>query len=94
MFPDSNGPPETRNRNCEAGTVIDTEIVHPTEFDFILLSHPGILGTSRPSHYSVSNGIMHISAVLQPNYFHIHYGLYSQVLYDVSYSYYTQFICH
>lgn len=42
-----------RSGNCPAGTVVDTEVVHPTEFDFYLQSHGGLLGTSRPAHYSV-----------------------------------------
>ncbi|KAF7342176.1 Protein argonaute-2 [Mycena venus] len=42
-----------RSGNCPAGTVIDRDIGHPTEFDFYLQSHGGLLGTSRPGHYSV-----------------------------------------
>ncbi|KAJ7468930.1 argonaute-like protein [Mycena galericulata] len=42
-----------RSGNCPAGTVVDRDIVHPTEFDFYLQSHGGILGTSRSGHYSV-----------------------------------------
>ncbi|TFK75842.1 argonaute-like protein [Pluteus cervinus] len=42
-----------RSGNCPAGTVIDREITHPTEFDFYLQSHGGLLGTSKPAHYSV-----------------------------------------
>ncbi|KAF7301729.1 Argonaute-like protein [Mycena indigotica] len=42
-----------RSGNCRAGTVVDREISHPTEFDFYLQSHGGLLGTSRPAHYSV-----------------------------------------
>lgn len=49
MFPLNN----KENKNAPPGTVIDTDITHPLEFDFILQSHEGILGTSRPSHYSV-----------------------------------------
>ncbi|ESK88716.1 argonaute-like protein [Moniliophthora roreri MCA 2997] len=41
-----------RSGNCPAGTVIDTEICHPTEDDFYLQSHAGILGTSRSAHYT------------------------------------------
>jgi eukaryotic translation initiation factor 2C len=63
-----------RSGNCPAGTVVDQEIGHPTEFDFYLQSHAGILGTSRPAHYSVR----HVTLVL---YF---LSTREQVLYDVS----------
>ncbi|CAL8133061.1 unnamed protein product [Orchesella dallaii] len=39
--------------NAPAGTVVDKEIVHASENDFYLLSHKGMLGTSRPSRYHV-----------------------------------------
>jgi len=39
--------------NCRAGTVVDRGVGHPTEFDFYLQSHGGLLGTSRPAHYNV-----------------------------------------
>lgn len=42
-----------RSGNCPAGMVVDRDIAHPSEFDWYLLSHGGLLGTSRPSHYSV-----------------------------------------
>ncbi|KAJ4827378.1 argonaute 5 [Turnera subulata] len=42
-----------RSGNILPGTVVDTKICHPTEFDFYLNSHAGIKGTSRPSHYHV-----------------------------------------
>lgn len=42
-----------KSGNCRAGTVVDTDISHPVEFDFYLQSHGGLLGTSRPAHYSV-----------------------------------------
>ncbi|CAB5379107.1 unnamed protein product [Rhizophagus irregularis] len=42
-----------RTGNCPPGTVIETDITHPFEFDFYLLSHAGIMGTSRPTHYQV-----------------------------------------
>ncbi|KAJ7061559.1 ribonuclease H-like domain-containing protein [Mycena amicta] len=42
-----------RSGNCPAGTVVDRDIGHPLELDFYLQSHAGILGTSRPAHYSV-----------------------------------------
>ncbi|KAL1727089.1 Piwi domain-containing protein [Schizophyllum commune] len=40
-----------RSGNAPAGSVIDTNIVDPVEFDFYLQSHAGIQGTSRPVHY-------------------------------------------
>ncbi|RUP51640.1 Piwi domain-containing protein [Jimgerdemannia flammicorona] len=42
-----------RTGNCLAGTVVESGITHPFEFDFYLLSHPGLQGTSRPCHYHV-----------------------------------------
>nr|CCA27516.1 Argonaute2 (AGO2) putative [Albugo laibachii Nc14] len=42
-----------RSGNVKAGTVVDTEICHPLEHDFFLMSHGGIQGTSRPTHYHV-----------------------------------------
>ncbi|KAI0068655.1 argonaute-like protein [Artomyces pyxidatus] len=42
-----------RSGNCPAGTVVDTDVVNPVEFDFYLQSHGGLLGTSRPAHYNV-----------------------------------------
>ncbi|EIN04651.1 argonaute-like protein [Punctularia strigosozonata HHB-11173 SS5] len=41
-----------RSGNCPAGTVVDNVITHPVESDFYLLSHGGLLGTSRPAHYN------------------------------------------
>ncbi|KAM7267366.1 hypothetical protein ACFE04_009532 [Oxalis oulophora] len=42
-----------KSGNILPGTVVDTSICHPIEFDFYLNSHAGIQGTSRPAHYHV-----------------------------------------
>ncbi|XP_057846178.1 protein argonaute 2 [Cryptomeria japonica] len=50
-------PVDDRNtcmpHNVPPGTVVDTSIVHPREFDFYLCSHYGLLGTSKPTYYHV-----------------------------------------
>ncbi|EIW82123.1 argonaute-like protein [Coniophora puteana RWD-64-598 SS2] len=52
FFP-TNPKDADRSGNCPAGTVVDQDIVHPAEWDWYLLSHGGLLGTSRPAHYNV-----------------------------------------
>lgn len=42
-----------RSGNLSAGFCVDTDVCHPTEYDFYLLSHAGLQGTSRPTHYRV-----------------------------------------
>ena len=46
-----------KSGNCFAGTVVDRDVTHPTDHDFYLQSHAGILGTSRPAHYSVRGNL-------------------------------------
>ncbi|KAL5732173.1 argonaute 1B [Ranunculus cassubicifolius] len=55
LFPDNHADRRSvdRSGNVLPGTVVDTKICHPTEFDFYLCSHAGIQGTSRPAHYHV-----------------------------------------
>ncbi|KAF8390923.1 hypothetical protein HHK36_023223 [Tetracentron sinense] len=48
-----NKAPGPSTENVSPGTVVDTTIVHPSEFDFYLCSHYGSLGTSKPTHYHV-----------------------------------------
>ncbi|EGO01883.1 hypothetical protein SERLA73DRAFT_177463 [Serpula lacrymans var. lacrymans S7.3] len=52
FFPQNPGDAD-RSGNCPAGTVVDQVVAHPTEFDWYLQSHGGLLGTSRPAHYNV-----------------------------------------
>ncbi|KAI9106068.1 Piwi domain-containing protein [Phlyctochytrium arcticum] len=42
-----------KSGNVLPGTVVETGITHPAEFDFYLASHPGLQGTSKPTHYHV-----------------------------------------
>ncbi|QRV87648.1 eukaryotic translation initiation factor 2C 2 [Ceratobasidium sp. AG-Ba] len=44
---------QDRSGNCQPGTVVDSHITHPAIWDFYLQSHPGLKGTSAPSHYTV-----------------------------------------
>lgn len=52
LFP-VDGKDADRSGNCPAGTVVDQVVAHPVEFDWYLVSHGGLLGTSRPAHYNV-----------------------------------------
>ncbi|KAJ4768954.1 Argonaute family protein [Rhynchospora pubera] len=39
--------------NVPPGTVVDTKVVHPRNYDFFMCAHNGMIGTSRPTHYHV-----------------------------------------
>jgi len=51
--PNDRNQADPKSGNCPAGMVVDQVITHPVDFDYFLLSHGGLIGTSRPSHYSV-----------------------------------------
>jgi hypothetical protein len=51
FFPIDKRDSDRRTGNCPSGTVVETTIVHPFEFDFYLQSHTSSQGTSRPAHY-------------------------------------------
>jgi eukaryotic translation initiation factor 2C len=42
-----------KSGNIVPGTLIDSDVTVPGEFDFYLASHPGLQGTSKPSYYHV-----------------------------------------
>lgn len=52
LFPNSSKDTD-QSGNCMPGTIVDTGITHPIYFNYILQSHAGIQGTSRPVIYSV-----------------------------------------
>lgn len=43
------GKGDKRNNNVPAGTIVDTEIVHPHENHFYLVSHASIQGVAKPT---------------------------------------------
>lgn len=55
LFPNNHNDKKSTDKsgNILPGTVVDSKICHPTDFDFYLCSHAGIQGTSRPAHYHV-----------------------------------------
>ncbi|KAF3972897.1 hypothetical protein CMV_003644 [Castanea mollissima] len=53
LFPTDNQT--DRSGNIQPGTVVDTKICHPTEFDFCLNSHTVIQGSSQPTYYRMLN---------------------------------------
>ncbi|KAF2321711.1 hypothetical protein GH714_001720 [Hevea brasiliensis] len=61
LFPVDRGETD-RSGNILPGTVIDTKICLPSEFDFYLNSHAAIQGTSRPTHYHVLYDENHFTA--------------------------------
>ncbi|KAJ3322581.1 Eukaryotic translation initiation factor 2C [Boothiomyces sp. JEL0866] len=42
-----------KSGNVLPGTIVEQKITHPSEYDFYLCSHPGLQGTSKPTHYHV-----------------------------------------
>lgn len=82
--------------NVEPGTVVDTEIVHPAELDFYLVSHQAIKGTARPTRYHAvcNDGRIPDDEVEQLTYYLCH--LYSRCMRSVSYpapTYYAHLAC-
>ncbi|GAB2285147.1 Protein argonaute-4 [Dionaea muscipula] len=39
--------------NVPPGTVIDSRVCHPRNYDFYMCAHAGMIGTTRPTHYHV-----------------------------------------
>ncbi|KAE9445814.1 hypothetical protein C3L33_22296, partial [Rhododendron williamsianum] len=82
LFPNNHRDRSSTDKsgNILPGTVVDSKICHPTEFDFYLCSHAGIQGTSRPAHYHVlwdennftADGIQSLTNNLLPPAYYAH----------------------
>lgn len=59
FYPQSNDRSDKdANDNCKPGTVIDSEVVSPFDFDFYLQAHAAIKGSARAALYTVlTNGM-------------------------------------
>lgn len=53
FFPGNSGIGDRRNNNVPAGTIVDTQITHPNENHFYLVSHASIQGVAKPTKYCV-----------------------------------------
>lgn len=51
FFPGKSGISQDRNNNVPPGTIVDTEITHPNETQFFLVSHQSIQGVAKPTKY-------------------------------------------
>ncbi|KAH0569133.1 hypothetical protein KQX54_021841 [Cotesia glomerata] len=53
LFPTGikNSDDQDRGKNVQAGTIVDSNITHPSHVDFYLVSHASIQGTARPTKY-------------------------------------------
>ena len=61
LFPENPKDPKQalRNGNILPGTVVDTDIIHPTISSFFLASHEGIQGIYSRYHLRISQQISH-----------------------------------
>ncbi|KAH8777302.1 eukaryotic translation initiation factor-like protein 2C 2 [Hyaloscypha finlandica] len=54
FFPkDGDSQAADRNANALPGTLVESDVTHPFEYDFYLSAHSAIQGTARPVHYHV-----------------------------------------
>lgn len=51
FFPKNLRDSEDRNGNVPAGTIVDTDIIHPSDIEYYLVSHASIQGVARPTKY-------------------------------------------
>ncbi|KAM0790571.1 hypothetical protein ACM66B_004439 [Microbotryomycetes sp. NB124-2] len=53
LFPKNPADADRKNGNVKAGTIVDTDITSPFQFDWYTQSHASLLGTGRSAHYTV-----------------------------------------
>ncbi|TKA61731.1 hypothetical protein B0A49_11611, partial [Cryomyces minteri] len=53
IFPKAGDSAADRNGNPLPGTLVETGVTHPFEYDFYLCAHAALKGTARPVHYHV-----------------------------------------
>lgn len=53
LYTDEPSVMDARSGNVAPGVLVDSDICHPTEYDFYLNSHSGVQGTNKPAHYHV-----------------------------------------
>ncbi|KAK5011638.1 Protein argonaute, partial [Cryomyces antarcticus] len=53
FFPKAGDSAADRNGNPLPGTLVETGVTHPFEYDFYLCAHAALKGTARPVHYHV-----------------------------------------
>ncbi|KAI2487016.1 Piwi multi-domain protein [Pyrenophora tritici-repentis] len=53
FYPTQPGDADVRTGNPKAGTIVDRGVTGEKLFDFFLIAHQGLQGTSRPAHYVV-----------------------------------------
>ncbi|XBI12870.1 hypothetical protein VPH35_139677 [Triticum aestivum] len=57
-----NGQRPDQVNNVPPGTVVDRGICHPSNYDFYMCAHAGMIGTTRPTHYHVLHDEIGFSA--------------------------------
>ncbi|EME42707.1 hypothetical protein DOTSEDRAFT_106595, partial [Dothistroma septosporum NZE10] len=93
---DNNHAIPRANGNCVPGTVVDSGVTMPYNFDFFLLSHNAIKGTARPAHYIVLEDQIGFSASQIQNLTNLLCSTYARSSTTVSYvpaAYYADHLC-
>lgn len=95
LYPSEKGR-KTDTGNCLPGTVVDSGITHPYNFDFFLVSHDAVHGTARPTHYVVLQNEMGFNAASIQDLTHKLCYTYQRSTTSVSYippAYYADRLC-